>query len=694
MSVFPDSVDIEAFLPQLVEFENLVNANSTEDGKIRKTSAGAAWDAGGTSVQTRTEKNWYVEAKITQALAGAAIGLSNGNTDEDFDDIDFGIQAEEASNDLNVIEGGVTMFTTTYEADDRVRVAVVSGEVRYFLNDNLIYTSLTAPTYPLLVDVSIRIQNSGWDDVKVGVWQELLDVQISSRIGIRRGIQGTTFRDRVASTGSMDFQLDNSANNSQGLLGLYSPNNSNVLDGWRIGVQVRCSVVFQEQRQFLFYGTIESIIPTSGKFGARKVLVSCVDWIDEAARVKVKGLTVLQDVRSDEVFNALLANMENQPPEGSVVQIGGDEYPFALDNAFSEEVNVMTEFQRLIQSEQGYIYVRRDGVLIFESRHKRPNIFTVNISLTDADIAGVATGRGRDSIINRAEVQAHPRRVDAAATSVLFQLASTPEILRSTDLIVEALYRDPDARATRVGGIEMVQPVATTDYEFFENADGTGSDYTAQLSVVAVFSGNSAVVTVTNNGPFDGFLTKLNLRGKGIYAYETALATADSEPSKARYGETTFALDMPYQDDLNVSRDAAEFIVNQAKDILTQVDGVTFWANREERLMNAALQRDISDKINLVETVIGSAPFFPIGEMEQQITATDFFINSVDLTIGERGIIRCRWGLAPGDPFSYWILERDGFTELGITTRLGYGAFVAGWVLDSSALGTDTRVNQ
>jgi len=694
MSVFPSSVDIDAFLPEKVEFENLVDASSTEDGKIRKTTATALWDAGGTSVQTRTEKFWFVQAEIPQALAGAAIGLANGNTDEDFDDIDFGFQAEIATDVLNVIELGVVKLATTYKSGDMLRVAVISGEVRYFKNGLLIYTSLTAPTYPLIVDVSIAVQNSGWDNVKVGVWQPLLDVQIASGIRVNRGIQGITFRDRVASSGDLDFQLDNSATNSQALLGLYSPNNANALDGWRIGVNVRLSMVFQEVRQFLFYGTIDSITPTSGKFGSRKVLVSCVDWMDEAARVKVKGLTVLQNVRSDEVFSALLANMENQPPQGSVVQVGGDEYPFALDNAFSEEVSVMTEFTKLIQSEQGFIWVRRDGVLIFESRHKRPNIFTTDISLTDQEISGVGAGRGRDSVINRAEVQAHPRRVDAAATSILFQLASVPEILRSTSLTVEALYRDPDARATRVGGIEMVVPVATTDYAFFENADGTGTDYTAQISIVVTFSANSAVVVVTNNGPFDGFLTKLNLRGKGIYAYETALATADSQPSKTRYGETTFALDMPYQDDLNVSRDAAEFIVNQAKDILTQVDSVTFWGNRSIQLMNAALQRDVSDKINLIETVIGAAPFFPIGETEQQITATNFFINGINLTIGERGVIRCTWTLAPGDPFNYWILERTGFTELGITTRLGYGSFIAGWVLDDSALGSGTRVNQ
>ena len=525
-------------------------------------------------------------------------------------------------------------------------------------------------------------------------WVELEDVVISSGITIHRGVNGTTYRDRVAATGTMSFVLNNAEDNSGGLLGYYSPNNVNVRSDWRIGVPVRLVVTFLGIDYSLFYGKVRTITPISGKFGERKVEVSCVDWMDEAARAKVKNLDILLDVRSDEVFTEIMNSIERQPFNGFLAQIGGDFYPYALDSAFGEQFSAMSEFQRLAQSEQGYIYASKDGRAIFESRHKRPNTQTLSAELTDDDIDEVSPGRGIEAVVNQADTVAHPRRIDAAATSVLFALGSVPQVKNQVTSTFQGLYRDPDARATRVGGLNMVQPVASTDYLFNSAADGSGIDLTSQLTVSAVYAGNSAVITVTNNGPFDGYLTQLQCRGRGVYSYETIVVSAASQASKDRYGEATLTLDMPYQADFNVAKDASEFIVNQAKDVLTQVDSCSFWANREERLMLYMLQREVSDKVRVEETVIGHEPFLPVGETEQEVDATGFFVNSIDLTIYERGIVRCTWGLTPADPYSYWILERDGFTELGITTRLGYGAFIAGWVLDDSELGTTTRVNQ
>ncbi len=544
------------------------------------------------------------------------------------------------------------------------------------------------PVYPESRTLEVELNGPG------GGWTAITDVDESSGVVIKRGLAGSSQRDRVSTTGTMSFVLNNSENNSGGLLGYYSPRNANCRSGWKLGIAVRYSVTYVGIPEKEFVGTISSILPIPGRYGERKVQVQCVDWMEEAAKAKIRGLQVMIDARSNEVFERILVSgVERQPP-GYAIQIGGDQYPYALDNAFEGDVTAMSEFQRLAQSELGRIYTRRDGYIVFESRHKRPNLQVSQLVLTDEDTDDVEQNRDRSSIVNHSEVTAHPRRVDTAATSILFVLANIPSIPRNTPLNVNGLFRDPDARATRVGGMEMVQPVATTDYTFNSLADGTGTNLTNQLTVTAEYSANGADITITNNGPEDGFLTKLQCRGKGIYDYETVIARSDSQASKDEYGVNDFSLDMPYQHDLNTAQDAADFIVQQSKDILTQVSGVAFFANREDRLMKAALRLDVSDRIELTETVIGSAPFIPVGEDVQEISATKFFINGIELHIGENGIIRCVWTLEPADPFNYWILERDGFTELGETTRLAYGSFVAGWVLDSSVLGTETRVNQ
>ncbi len=44
----------------------------------------------------------------------------------------------------------------SYEASDRMKVAVEGGVVKYYRNGTLVYTSTVAPTYPLQVDTSLN----------------------------------------------------------------------------------------------------------------------------------------------------------------------------------------------------------------------------------------------------------------------------------------------------------------------------------------------------------------------------------------------------------------------------------------------------------------------------------------------------------------------------------------------------------
>jgi hypothetical protein len=203
---------------------------------------------------------------------------------------------------------------------------------------------------------------------------------------------------------------------------------------------------------------------------------------------------------------------------------------------------------------------------------------------------------------------------------------------------------------------------------------------------------NSATIRVVNNGPQDGFLTLLQLRGKGIYDYNTSQVTVTSAASAAKYGGNDVTVDMPHQADAAVASDVAAYIIQQCKALLTQIKGFTYWGNQEARLMLAALTLDIGTKIGLSETVVGTAGVIPPGET-QPVSVLDFFIQSVNLQITEGRLVKCSYGIAPADPFTYWVLERTGYTELDLTTRLASGTLFAGWIVGQSSLDTDTRVN-
>ncbi len=86
-------------------------------------------------------------------------GLSNGNTNATYPDIDFGLYPR-AGGALSIYEAGTFRGNFgTYTTGDKLRVAVEGGVVTYRKNGALLRTA-GAPTYPLLVDTALYDQNA------------------------------------------------------------------------------------------------------------------------------------------------------------------------------------------------------------------------------------------------------------------------------------------------------------------------------------------------------------------------------------------------------------------------------------------------------------------------------------------------------------------------------------------------------
>jgi hypothetical protein len=243
-------------------------------------------------------------------------------------------------------------------------------------------------------------------------------------------------------------------------------------------------------------------------------------------------------------------------------------------------------------------------------------------------------------MINRIILELHPRRVDAAATTVLFSLGNRP-LIGATPVAFNAPYRDPESgRYVRVGGINMVTPVATTDYTLNANDDGSGADLTANFTVAAVFGGNSAALTVTKNSGADGYLTKCQLRGKGVYAFESVIVDLKDTTSITKYGQMSQRIDMPYQSDVNLANTVAALILANNKEPRTKVQKVRFMANATAAHLMHALARDIGDRIAITETLSGLA-------------AEDYFIQAVDFSVTGAGVFQASWLLVPVDQEAY-----------------------------------------
>jgi hypothetical protein len=389
--------------------------------------------------------------------------------------------------------------------------------------------------------------------------------------------------------------------------------------------------------------------------------------MDEAARYHLTGLALQTSVTGDQVFSSVVAAVPIQPASIET-STGLDTYPYALDNVQDESTTAMQVFQALAMSELGYIYIKSDqrvgGTLTYESRSVRGAANTA-IQKFSNTMATVTPERNRANLLNKVQVTAHPRKVDAAATTVLFTLNSQPAVPQGTSITINGPFRDPTQPLARVGGTNLVAPVAVTDYTMNTAADGTGTDITSSYSVsLLTTSGNSVTFLVTATGTASGFITKLQLRGRGIYDYNTTVLSAQDSVNQLAYGQRVINIDMPYQADPAVANEASQYVLNVWSNPLSYITQLQIIGNWSDALMQAVMLRDVSDCIALDETVTGLK------------STTRYFINAVDIEIQQGRVFKASFTLAPADQNSYWLLEVAGSSEMGLTTRLGYGLIV------------------
>ncbi len=150
-----DAIRLVAEGPQPVTWTSLVNVTANGNSLQKTSGCDGCQDAGAISQQQISSGKGYVEFTASETTTYRVIGLSNGNTDTTRADIDFAIQFG-PNGGSDVRENGVYRNAeTSYVTGDVFRIAVESGQVKYYKNGALFYTSTTVPTYPLLVDTSL-----------------------------------------------------------------------------------------------------------------------------------------------------------------------------------------------------------------------------------------------------------------------------------------------------------------------------------------------------------------------------------------------------------------------------------------------------------------------------------------------------------------------------------------------------------
>ena len=173
------------------------------------------------------------------------------------------------------------------------------------------------------------------------------------------------------------------------------------------------------------------------------------------------------------------------------------------------------------------------------------------------------------------------------------------------------------------------------------------------LDITVTLGADIATVALTNNSASTGYLWFHQQRGLGAYLYEPV--TVYSETGQPD-GET-LTVDMIYQDDQYIGLDISTLLTYWYVMDQTDVESVTFIANRNQDLMDAAFVEP-GGLVTISETQSG--------------VSNNYIVNGTTKNYKAGDILEVTWFLTPANQISdVCRLDVVGLAELDSTAILG-----------------------
>jgi hypothetical protein len=521
-----------------------------------------------------------------------------------------------------------------------------------------------------------------------GVWVDITADVVSSIKVTGRGMAGNGPLDRVATIGTMTFDLNNADKR-------YSPGSATCSPYWIKGIAVRLTLTFEGADYIKFYGKMDNEPIQSGTVGSRRTTCHFSDWMSVASTTPITLTDSYANKRADEGV-ALILNVMPIPPLARLLSATTDTFALIFDTV-AVKTKALTEFGKLILSEFGYLYLRTDRVygetLVVEGRHDRDagaaqQVIPVSkensgaLLLEDGGTLLLEDG-GRlllnesttydfdkamqsldavygSEVYNYVSVRNYPREV-GASVAVLFKL-NAPIGLQAGETKTNILgsFIDPLGGGTPININTPIAPAANTDYKMFANSDGTGTDLTANLVVTAAYTPSSVIYTLHNTGASNGYVTLLQARGYPVKMYNPIEQWNQDDASILQNGYSELIIDQKYSPTILPNVGLAAIELNQEKNARTMIGKLSALANTNYETMISFLVGDIGSLEKVVE--------------DQTITNGQYFIQQISFEIAVSGIVTFDWLLIQALSLSaiYWHINIAGQSEIGVTTTIGY----------------------
>ena len=284
----------------------------------------------------------------------------------------------------------------------------------------------------------------------------------------------------------------------------------------------------------VFHGNIKSINPVEGENPT--VILECEDGM-RLIQNATSSLGITLDVDPEDAVSAILTELEWPTRFGTDLQNNG-----VQDIAyFWTSGNALNEIKEISKARPANFWIAATGaatyyVILFTNG-------TMGTTISESNtLKQIALPVPWEEIKNYFKSYYTPRVVVTATP--IFTLAEVTSIAATGS---ETRWGDYTYNNEQVPAINIITPVATTDFTANTLADGTGTDLTASFSVAVTDFGDNAKIVISNNHPtLAGFITFLQVRGDAVTTQGRGYQLNTEAASIAKYGRHDFVVDSKF----------------------------------------------------------------------------------------------------------------------------------------------------
>ena len=366
----------------------------------------------------------------------------------------------------------------------------------------------------------------------------------------------------------------------------------------------------------------------------------------QSQRVKITVRDGWQWLKDRKVRYAATANVKTNTAVTNILSEA--DYPFtsSLDTGqhtipywWADNKDAMSALHEVSDAEFGILYINAAGALVFKNRSYRYKALTTGSTWTETDLNELSFAQPWDVVRNVVQIKAYPSEVipnGATDNQYLWRSARVFKLRPGKTITLNVEYT---FRGERVSAINVIQPVATTDYLLFANADGTGDNLTANFSVTLTDNGQDAKLVITNSGTRAGYFARLQVRGDVLNKADALVVEKDTSGGTT---PRTFVLDSRWTQDVELAQVYADYLASYLDDVR---GAPVLRSNRS----TAKQCEDLYTEITLTISSKGINAKYRIAGVEHKWSAQS------------PNVLDSRLFLEPKDNTSYWTLGTSTF---------------------------------